>query len=566
VIRSARLLLRSALLATALLAPSVGTSTAQTTIFTTRPISAAGNYLAGRAALTELRTADAARYFAQAATADWNSADVVERAFTAYAANGQIGDATTMARHLLELDPDNEMAHIVIATEALKQRRYDAAQQELANLGTDTFIGITGDILQAWAYVGEGKVKEADDLLGTLADAGLEDFLVFHRALMAEVSGETEKSLQLAKQAYEADPYVARIVEAYARMLGDAGRFDDAIDVIVSFEAQGLSHPLVTVVKEQLARKQKPGMFASSVQTGAAEMFHGIGAALARDGSLETAVVFLRLGAYLQPSSDVINLVLAQLFDVAGQHDAANALYDAVPANSPMKSTAVLRVAANLDATGNRAEALRRLGNIVTLNPDDIDALSTYGDLLRSDGQYLKAAELYTRALAVTGGDLPTDWRFYYVRGIAYERGKQWPKAEADFLKALDLNPGQPQVLNYLGYSWVDQGINLDKALVMIQQAVKAAPNDGYIVDSLGWAFYKMGRYEDAVDTLEKAVQLASTDPEINDHLGDAYWRAGRTTEARFQWNIAASVDKEGKVKERVLPKLANGLDPVAKK
>jgi Flp pilus assembly protein TadD len=231
-----------------------------------------------------------------------------------------------------------------------------------------------------------------------------------------------------------------------------------------------------------------------------------------------------------------------------------------------MKPTAVLRVAANLDATGNRAEALRRLGNIVTLNPDDIDALSTYGDLLRADEQYLKAADVYTKALAVSGGDLPTDWRFYYVRGIAYERAKQWPKAEADFLKALDLNPGQPQVLNYLGYSWVDQGINLDKALVMIQQAVKAAPNDGYIVDSLGWAFYKMGRYEDAVDTLEKAVQLASTDPEINDHLGDAYWRAGRTTEARFQWNIAASVDKEGKVKERVLPKLANGLDPMAKK
>jgi Flp pilus assembly protein TadD len=535
------------------------------TIFMTRPVSAAGSYLAGRAALTEMRTADAARYFAQAATADWTNADVVERAFTAYAANGQIGDATTMAQHLLELDPSSEMARIVIATEALKERRYGAAQAELANLGTDTFIGVTGDILQAWAYVGEGKVKEADALLDTLGNAGLEDFLVFHRALMAEVTGETDKSLELAKQAYEADPYVARIVEAYARMLGDAGRFDDAIDVIVSYEAQGLSHPLVTVVKEELAKKQKPGMFASSVQVGAAEMFHGIGAALARDGSIETAVVFLRLGAYLQPSSDVINMVLAQMFDAAGQHDAANALYDAVPAKSPMKPAAVVRVAANLDATGNRTEAIRRLSNIVTLNPGDIDALSTYGDMLRSDGQYLKAADAYTKALAVTGGSLPTDWRFYYVRGIAYERGNEWPKAEADFLKSLELNPDQPQVLNYLGYSWVDKGMNLDKAMEMIKKAVAASPNDGYIVDSLGWAYYKMGRYDEAVDTLEKAVQLASTDPEINDHLGDAYWRAGRTAEARFQWNIAASVDKEGNVKKRVEPKLANGLDPVAK-
>jgi len=564
VIRSARLLFRSALIATALLAPVGGTAVAQT-IFMTRPLSATGNYLAGREALQALRTADAAKYFSQAATADWEDVDVVERAFTAYAANGQIGDAATMAQHLLELEPDNEMAHIVIASEALKERRYDAAQSELSQLGTDTFTGITGALLRAWALVGDGKVQEADALMNTLGSTGLEDFLVFHRALMAEVTGDTKKSLELAKKAYDADPYVARIVEAYARMLGDAGKFDDAIDVIVNYEAQGLSHPLVTVVKEELAKKQKPGMFASSVQTGASEMFHGIGVALARDGSIENSVVFLRLGAYLQPNSDVINLVLAQMFDAAGQHDAANAIYDAVPANSPMKPTAVLRVAANLDATGDRTEAIRRLGNIVTLNPDNLDALSTLGDLLRSDGQYLKAADAYTKAIKLSGGDLPADWRYYYVRGIAYERGNEWPKAEADFLKSLDLNPDQPQVLNYLGYSWVDKGMNLDKAMEMIQKAVAASPNDGYIVDSLGWAYYKMGQYDQAVNTLEKAVQLASTDPEINDHLGDAYWRAGRTAEARFQWNIAASVDKEGNVKKRVEPKLANGLDPVAK-
>jgi tetratricopeptide (TPR) repeat protein len=207
------------------------------------------------------------------------------------------------------------------------------------------------------------------------------------------------------------------------------------------------------------------------------------------------------------------------MFDAAGQHDAANAIYDAVPANSPMKPTAVLRVAANLDATGDRTEAIRRLGNIVTLNPDNLDALSTLGDLLRSDGQYLKAADAYTKAIKLSGGDLPADWRYYYVRGIAYERGNEWPKAEADFLKSLDLNPDQPQVLNYLGYSWVDKGMNLDKAMEMIQKAVAASPNDGYIVDSLGWAYYKMGQYDQAVNTLEKAVQLASTDPEINDHL-----------------------------------------------
>ncbi len=123
------------------------------------------------------------------------------------------------------------------------------------------------------------------------------------------------------------------------------------------------------------------------------------------------------------------------------------------------------------------------------------------------------------------------------------------------------LNPDQPQVLNYLGYSWVDQGMNLDRALEMIQKAVAASPNDGYIIDSLGWAYYRLGRYDEAVTQLEQAVKLRPNDPEINDHLGDAYWRVGRKLEARFQWNVAASVDEDGNVKARVAPKLADGLD-----
>ena len=248
------------------------------------------------------------------------------------------------------------------------------------------------------------------------------------------------------------------------------------------------------------------------------------------------------------------------MLDSAGQHDAANAIYDGVPINSALKPTAVVRIAQNLDTMGDREEALRRLGNIVATRPDDLDAVSVLGDLLRYDEQYIEAAEAYTKALNLTGGESPADWRFYYVRGIAYERAKEWPKAEADFLKALELNPDQPAVLNYLGYSWIDMDMHLEPALEMIEKAVEAQPQDGYIVDSLGWAFYKLGRIEEAVATLEQAVMLRPNDAEINDHLGDAYWRAGRRLEARFQWNVAASVDEVGNVRERVAPKLASGL------
>ncbi len=525
--------------------------------------SATGSYLAGRQALSDLRTSDAARYFRAAAQADWDNIIIVDRSFIAEAADGNIADAARVAKHLLELSAPNDLASLVIGAEAVKERRYSAAARELEAVGGDTFAGITGGILRAWALIGDGKRDEADKVLDELGQGGLEDFLVFHRAVMADVEGRTADALALAKRAYEADPQVARIVEAYTRMLGNAGRFDEAGKVIADFEAQGLGHPLVDAVKAKIDLKQRPGVFAADVQSGAAEMFHSVGVALAREGSPDISAAFLQLGMYLDPRADVIDLVYGQLLDSAKQHEAANAIYDRIAPDSPMKPMAVVRIAENLDDLGDRDEALRRLGNIVQQNPNDLEALSVLGDMQRAGEKYAEAADTYTKALAVAGGDAPGDWRFYYVRGISYERNKEWAKAEPDFKRALELNPNQPQVLNYLGYSWVDQGINLMPALDMIEKAVAASPNDGYIIDSLGWAFYRLGRFEEAVQQLELAVQLRSTDPEINDHLGDAYWRAGRELEAKFQWNIAASVDQEGNVKARVAKKLAEGLDAV---
>jgi tetratricopeptide (TPR) repeat protein len=523
--------------------------------------SATGDYLAGQQALYDLRTTDAAKLLSQASNEDAENPLIVSRAMVALAADGRIEDAAATARHMLELDPKDEVSHLIIAAVDLKKGQFSAAETELKDVGTDTFPGLTGTILHAWALVGEKKLDEAEALLGKVGEEGLADFLVFHRALMADVAGDTGMALSLASSAYVSDPQVARLVEAYARMLGNAGQFDKAIDVIVQFEASGASHPLVDVVKAAVAKKEKPGRFADSVQAGAAEMFHSIGIALSRDQSADLASMFLRLGIYLDPNSHIISMSLGELLDAHEQHQAADALYDAIPASSPMKPLATVRVAENLDAMGNRPEAITRLNEIISARPSDLDAVSVLGDLYRDDEQFEKAADAYTKALAITGGKSPGDWRFYYVRGIAEERSKQWPKAEADFLKALDLNPDQPQVLNYLGYSWVDQGMNLDKALGMIQKAVSASPNDGYIIDSLGWAFYRLGRYDQAVQVLEQAVQLLPNDPEINDHLGDAYWRTDRKLEAKFQWTIAQSVDKKGDVTKRVLPKLALGLD-----
>jgi tetratricopeptide (TPR) repeat protein len=523
--------------------------------------SPSGNYIAGQQALADLNTAEAARFFIAAAEADWDNPLLVERAFVGLSIDGQISRAASVAKQLLNLDPTNELAELVLATEALRERRYTSAEDMLSRIEDGSFTAITGRILQAWALVGDNRYDEAVALMDAMAEDGLADFLVFHRAMMAEAAGDIETAIDLAAEAYEAEPFVARIVEVYARLLANNGQTEEAQAAISAYRDQGLSHPVVTLVEDAIAAGQRPGLFASNVQVGAGEMYHGIGVALARDGNRDLAIVFLRLALYLDPGADVVSLALGQLFDGAGRYAQANAIYDAIPANSPMKPTAVVRVAQNLDALGERPEAIRRLGNIVATQPDDLDAVSVLGDILRYDEQYDEAIEAYTTALELAGGDRPADWRFYYVRGIAYERNQQWELAEADFLRALELNPDQPQVLNYLGYSWVDMGMNLEEALGMIEKAVEAQPQDGYIVDSLGWAFYRLGRIEEAITVLENAVQLMPNDPEINDHLGDAYWRAGRTREARFQWTIAVDVDEDGTVTERAMPKLANGLE-----
>ena len=555
-----RLVAASGLAALALVVPAFAESVAFA-----GPESATGNYLAGQQALTELRTHEAAKFFRDAAADQWNNSMVVDRAFLALAADGQVDDAADMAKHVLELEPDNDMAKLVIATQAFKQRRYDAAVAGLNKLDSQTFEGVTGSILKAWALTGQNKIDDAFQSLDKLADGGLEDFLVFHRAIMADVSGRQADAIKYITDAHDADPYTADIVEAYARILGNAGKTQEAIDAIVQFEAQGLQHPIITQVKQALANKQRPGLYAETAQAGAAEMFHSVGVAFARDGTSDVSMVLLRLGAYLNPRNDTIQLVIGQLYDTANQHELANAVYEGIPTASPMKAMAVVRVADNLDAMGDRPEAIRRLSNIVVTNPKDVDAISVLGDLYRSDKQYQAAADAYSKALGVTGGSTPGDWRFYYVRGIAYERSDKFPLAEKDFLRALDLNPNQPQVLNYLGYSWVDKGMNLTRALDMIQKAVQASPNDGYIIDSLGWAYYRLGRYSDAVTQLEQAATLRPNDPEINDHLGDAYWKVGRKLEAKFQWNVAYSMDTEGNVKARVAPKLKGGLDAAPK-
>jgi tetratricopeptide (TPR) repeat protein len=294
---------------------------------------------------------------------------------------------------------------------------------------------------------------------------------------------------------------------------------------------------------------------------GAAEVLYGLGGAGTRQGDELAALIYLRLALILRPDHDLAAVTVATLFEDMKQGEASIRAYQLVPASSPMRESSEIQVALELDAIGRTDEAMKRLQALVAAHPQEPEAWSSLGSLQRSAKNFDAAAQSYDKAIELLVGTPDRSyWTLFYFRGICFERSKQWPKAEADFKRALELFPEQPMVLNYLGYSWVDKGINLDEAFKMLRRAVDLRPTDGYIVDSLGWADYKLGHYSEAVQELEKAIELKPADPVVNDHLGDAYWRVNRKIEAHFQWNHARDMSPEPDDTPNILKKIESGL------
>jgi Flp pilus assembly protein TadD len=263
---------------------------------------------------------------------------------------------------------------------------------------------------------------------------------------------------------------------------------------------------------------------------------------------------------YLRPDHALAAVTVADLYEQLKQNEAAIEAYELVPETSPMRESANIQAGLSLDALGRSDDAVKRLQEIVAANPKDVDALGALASLQRSAKKFEDAAQTYGRAIELIGKPDRSNWTLFYFRGICFERIKQWPKAEADFKTALELFPDQPLVLNYLGYTWVDQGVNLDEAFKMLRRAVDLRPTDGYIVDSLGWANFKLGHYEEATQQLEKAIEMKPADPVVNDHLGDAYWRMGRKLDAHFQWNHARDMGPEPEDLPSILKKIDSGL------
>ena len=527
-----------------------------------KSLTTSGSYLAARHASVERDAASAAAFYRSALRTDPKNNELLDRAFISSLADGDIDEAVKLADRILTMDKANRVARLVVGVRDLKQKKYPAAQLNINQSIRGPITDLVATLLSGWASYGAGDSKAA--VAGIDKLTGPEWYPIFkdlHTGMILETSGKEKEAGTRFERAYKLDDSMLRVSDAYARWLSRNKDGAAATGIYEAFDKKLPRHPLVQEgLRDTKAGKKLPPLV-DSAQAGAAEALYGIGATLTRRGGEDLALVYLQLALYLQPNHPLALLSLADLYEFVKKPQMAIKVYERMPASSPLKRNAQIQLATNLDAADRSDEAIKILKGVTAEAPKDIEAIMALGNIERGRKKFGDCATTYTQAIDATPGVTDKNtWVTYYYRGICEERSKQWNKAEVDMRKALELQPEQPHVLNYLGYSWIDQGINLDEGMKMIKRAVDQRPDDGYIVDSLGWAFYRIGNFEDAVKNLERAIDLKPEDPTINDHLGDAYWRVGRTLEAKFQWAHARDLKPEAEELPKIEAKIANGL------
>jgi tetratricopeptide (TPR) repeat protein len=520
-----------------------------------------GNYLAALVAGSQRDTRAAAAFFREALRADPRNVVLLERAFVASLANGDMPQAFSLAERLVRSDQKNGLAHLALGVRALKQRQFATARTHFSRGGNARRGDITAILLTAWAWAGANDPKRALETVDRLTESNFAVFRDFHAGLIAEQLRRPREASQRMRAAYNADKNTLRLAEAYARLESRQGRPKEALTLLREFDKALPRHPVITDAIARLERGQTLESLVNNALEGAGEALYGLGGAGSRPGDELASIIYLRLALDLSPTHGLAIISLGDLYERIKQGERAIEVYESMPASSPLRSSAELQIGLVLETLERKDEAQKHLETLVARDVKDPEALLALGNLQRSRKLFAEAAESYTKALALMEKTGRADWTTYYFRGVSYERSKRWPLAEVDFKRALELFPDQPLVLNYLGYSWVDQGVNLDEAFQMLRKAVDLRPEDGYIVDSLGWAYYKLGKYDDAVRELERAIELKPADPVINDHLGDAYWKVGRKLEARFQWNHARDLNPEPEDLPKILRKIEFGLE-----
>lgn len=517
-----------------------------------------GAYLAGRQASADHQFALASAYFERVLLDDNQHIDSLEGLLASYVGAGRMADALEVSETLVDLEIDSHTANLTRLTFALRDQEW---QTVLDNLETKHSVSLMVDeISAAWAAYALGDINNALAHLDKITDQrGIEAAARFHKAMILALAGDAQGAEDILSQAGNGPlPISIEVLIARAQMLAQLDRRDEALALIDTYPDERMTAMRLPI--EAGAPIEFDVM--TTPQQAMTDLFLTLADALG-ESQPDSALIYARMANVLTPDSAQTALLSAEFLGVLERPDLAVKEIATVADDDPLRSAADQLLSQQQQALGDLDAAIVTLQGLADRYPEDPFVLASLGDMKARNDDPAGADIAYSAALDLMPADQPGRWIVLYTRAIARDDLDRWPEAEADFRAALELEPTQPNVLNYLGYSLLERGGDAEEALEMIKRAIAAEPRNGAIVDSLAWAYYRLGRYEDAVAPMERASELEPVDPIITDHWGDILWAVGRQQEAVFQWKRALSFDPEDDLRARILRKLDEGLDAV---
>jgi tetratricopeptide (TPR) repeat protein len=523
-----------------------------------------GAYLAGTVAFEQKDMRQAADLLTLALGDDLGNGVLAQKTLVALMSDGRIEEAIKLAHRMQDAGIRSILVSLVLVQEQARNGDYEEALKLSRELPDDRLMQVTAPMLRAWLAVG-AKDKDAGiaELKPLTQIDGAQMLAQMQTALIVDHAGDSNKAAaDLLAAIDEGVDIPAQLAEFYVTLTLRDGDKKAARAMVERYrtQAQGRGEDVASAMQRQIDQPKPKGPLVKDPKQGMAIAYTQVAMELMADDYNGDAMWLTHLALDLDPKLDIAALALGDLHRQANHLDQAISAYNQVPEDSIFRRPSQLSIAESYRRQEKYADAESLLRKLMDGDKTDISAAQQLGQLLRSNKKFEEAAKVYGVAIDRLGTLEPEDWQLFYYRGISYERDKQWPPAEKDFQKALELSPDEPYVLNYLAYTWVERRENLDQALKMLEKAVSQRPEEGFIIDSLGWAHFMLGRYPEAVEELERAVALAPTDPVLNDHLGDAYWKVGRHQEARFQWSRALSFDPEPDQAPKLQQKLDQGL------
>jgi tetratricopeptide (TPR) repeat protein len=521
-----------------------------------------GAYLAGRHAQETRDYAAAASWYEDALRADPESPELISRTFLMEASEGRFDRARLLVEKALKLDPTDALAELIQLIDRTKAGDRAGALALAEALPAEGVHRFLGPLVRAWTRMAAGDIAGADAALRQLEKFnGFAPLEFYQLGLLYDFAGQPDTAEENFKKTLEVTGQLNwRLTDAIANFYQRHGRADTADLLYQRFVKDNSGSELAESVLTHKPANLPPPLI-DTAEDGLAEALFDLASVVNQPETIDLALLYTRCALELRPHFALAQLLLSDVLSAQNKPEESRAILSQFPGSSPYSWSARLRIAANLEMLDRTDEAINQLREMSVEAPTRAGAEMQLGDLLRAKKRFNEAVDAYDEAirrLRVSG--MPERWSLYYSRGIALERSGQWKQSETDLLHALELKPDQPLVLNYLGYSWIDKGENLERGLKMIEKAVELRPEDGYIVDSLGWAHYRLGDYSSAVQYLEKAIELVPEDPTINDHLGDAYWQSGRSSEARFQWRRALQFGPDTDEIKPIEAKLDRGI------